>query len=345
MAIARALFRSSLRVALQFCLLAVATVPLTVASQTRSVRIEEARFLPIGGIEQWITIRGDNRSNPVLLFLHGGPGDTQSHLTSVYGPLEHNFVLVQWDQRGAGKTLARADGANQTASLERLVEDGIELAEYARGYLRTNNLSLIGHSWGSFLGAHIVKRRPDLFRAFVTTGQVVSWHGLVEAQYRYTLERARADSNAAAIRELEALGVPAFDNFDQYLVMRRWLNRYLAAADVRWLAEQDALVGATLTTAEATAYWQGFRTMSGMQATVFSMDVQSLGLDYKLPFLLLQGAEDQITPTSMAEVYFSRVTAPIKRKVLFDGAGHFTLMTHTPQFVAALEKNLGPLVH
>jgi pimeloyl-ACP methyl ester carboxylesterase len=279
------------------------------------------------------------------LFLHGGPGDTQSHLTSVYGPLERNFVLVQWDQRGAGKTLARANGANQTTSLERLVEDGIELAEYARGYLGTNNLSLIGHSWGSFLGAHIVKRRPDLFRAFVTTGQVVSWRGLVEAQYRYTLERARADSNTAATRELEALGVPAFDNFDQYLVLRQWLNRYLAPADVRWLAEQNALVRATLTKAEVTAYWQGFQTMSGMQATVFSMDVPSLGPDYKLPFLLLQGAEDHITPTSMAEAYFSRVVAPIKRKVLLDGAGHFALMTNMPQFVVALKENLGSLVY
>src|SRR5437773_1706134 len=106
-------------------------------------------------------------------------------------------------------------------SLELLVRDGIELTEYTRKYLHTDNVILVGHSWGSFLGVHIVKRQPALFRAFVGTGQVVGWRGMVEAQYRYTLDRARAESDTTAVAELESLGIPAPDNFDQYLVMRR----------------------------------------------------------------------------------------------------------------------------
>jgi len=113
-----------------------------------ALAIAEARYQRVGGVDQWITIRGANAGSPVLLFLHGGPGDIQSPLPKVYQPLEQNFVLVQWDQRGAGRTLARA-GMQQQASLEQLTRDGIELAEYLRGYLQTTSLTLVGHSWGS----------------------------------------------------------------------------------------------------------------------------------------------------------------------------------------------------
>jgi pimeloyl-ACP methyl ester carboxylesterase len=146
------------------------------------IPIEEARFLRLGGIDQWITIRGSGRATPILLILHGGPGETQSPLAATYAPLERDFVVVQWDQRGGGKTLARAGTASQDTSLDLLIRDAIELTEYIRTYLNTNNVILIGHSWGSFLGVHIVMRRPELFRAFVGTGQVVSWPGIVDAQ-------------------------------------------------------------------------------------------------------------------------------------------------------------------
>jgi pimeloyl-ACP methyl ester carboxylesterase len=221
MAIVRSHFKSFYRIAFLLALLVVSPVQPTEASQARSARIEEARFLPLGGIDQWITIRGADKSNPVLLILHGGPGEAQSPLVSTYAPLENDFVVVQWDQRGAGKTLAHAGASPQSTSLELLTRDGIELTDYIRGYLHTNSVILVGHSWGSFLGVHIIRQRPELFRAFVGTGQVVSWRAMVEAQYRYALNRARAESNASAVSELETLGIPASDKFDQYLVMRR----------------------------------------------------------------------------------------------------------------------------
>jgi pimeloyl-ACP methyl ester carboxylesterase len=112
----------------------------------------------------------------------------------------------------------------------------------------------------------------------------------------------------------------------------------------RWLTYQDELLRAALTTEDLAAYRQGFQTMAGMTATVFSMDVQSLGSDVKLPFLLLQGTEDHITPTAMAERYLAQVTAPLKRIVLLYGAGHFALMTHMAQFAVALTQNLRPLL-
>jgi pimeloyl-ACP methyl ester carboxylesterase len=313
---------------------------LVTVAAAQTARIEETRFVRLGGIDQWITVRGSNSANPILLILHGGPGEAQSPLAATYAPLERDFVVVQWDQRGGGKTLARAGTASQDTSLDLLIRDGIELTEYIREYLNTNNVILVGHSWGSFLGVHIVTRRPELFHAFVGTGQVVSWPGMVEAQYRYTLDRARAESNAAAVNELEALGISAPDRFDQYLVMRRWLNRYLATSDAQWLTRHDALVRSALSAEELRAYRQGFQTMTGLSSTVFSMDLPSLGFQFKVPFFLIQGSEDRITPASLAASYFDRVIAPAKRMVLIDGAGHFAAMTHMQEFAAALREDV-----
>jgi pimeloyl-ACP methyl ester carboxylesterase len=325
--------------ALRFCAILLVLGMPTALPRAQS-RIEEARFVQLGGIDQWITVRGQNRDSPVLLILHGGPGETQSPLVSTYEPLEEDFVVVQWDQRGAGKTLAHAGASTQMTSLELLVRDGIELTEYTRKYLHTDNVILVGHSWGSFLGVHIVKRQPVLFRAFVGTGQVVGWRGMVEAQYRYTLDRARAESDTTVVTELESLGIPAPDNFDQYLVMRRRLNRYLALSDLQWLTNQDALVRRALSPDDLRAYRQGFQAMTGLASTVFSMDLPSLGFDFKVPFFLIQGSDDHITPAPLAAIYFEQITTTTKRMTLIDGAGHFAPMTHMQQFVAALRDDL-----
>jgi pimeloyl-ACP methyl ester carboxylesterase len=319
-------------------LLVLLTLPVETAPRA-DLQIAEARYQSIGGVEQWITIRAANAANPVLLFLHGGPGDIQSPLTDIYQPLEQNFVLVQWDQRGAGRTLARA-GLQQPASLEQLTRDGIELAEYLRGYLHTTNLTLLGHSWGSYLGVHIVKRRPDLFRAFVGTGQVVRWVDIAAAEYRFTLDRARESGNEKAIADLERLGGAPPDTLDRYLIIRRYLNTYMADADRRWIREQERLLEGSLTADELRAYRQGFRTMSGMAGTLFSMDVTKLGMEFETPFFVVDGAEDHIAPPELARAYLQRIRAPAKRMTLIPGAGHFAPMTHTAAFTAELLQNL-----
>src|SRR5690349_20261568 len=98
----------------------------------QNTRIEEAAFIKLGGIEQWVTIRGDNRDAPVLLLLHGGPGDVQSPLIDIYADYEHNFILVQWDQRGAGMTFGKYKEQTPDLTLNQLISDGIELAEYLK---------------------------------------------------------------------------------------------------------------------------------------------------------------------------------------------------------------------
>lgn len=115
--------------------------------------IDEARFITIGGIEQWVTIRGQDRDNPVLLFLHGGPGDvTNPWSFALFAPWEQHFTVVQWDQRGAGRTLRRnGESVASTMTIARITQDGIELAEYLRKYLGKEKIIVVGHSFGTIL--------------------------------------------------------------------------------------------------------------------------------------------------------------------------------------------------
>src|SRR5437762_6197138 len=129
--------------------------------------IDEASYVKVGGLEQWITIRGEDRKNPVLLILHGGPGDA----TNPWGYAGFRnwlkyFTVVQWDQRGAGRTFGRnGAGAASTINIDRMVKDGVELSELLSKTLHKDKIVLVGHSWGSILGVFMAKARPELFYA------------------------------------------------------------------------------------------------------------------------------------------------------------------------------------
>lgn len=132
----------------------------------RSVR--EERFLQIGGIEQWVTIRGHDRANPPLLHIHGGPGSPYTPFNSWLGEWEAELTVVQWDQRGAGRTFIASGGETSAdLSLSRIADDGIELAEQVRERFG-QPIVLVGSSIGSLIGAIMAKRRPELFATFVS---------------------------------------------------------------------------------------------------------------------------------------------------------------------------------
>ena len=177
-------------------LVALFLVAGSVQAQRSALRIEEASFITIGGIEQWVTIRGDHGRNPVLLLVHGGPADVQSPLVSTYAPYEKDFVLVQWDQRGAGRTFAKNGAAGVSAA--KIIVDGIDLAAHLRKRFPTQKLYLFGHSWGSVVATEMAQRRPDLFAAHVGTGQVASWAGQVQSQFYFPKQRYTAKAGASA---------------------------------------------------------------------------------------------------------------------------------------------------
>ncbi|MEW6731708.1 MAG: alpha/beta hydrolase [Acidobacteriota bacterium] len=314
------------------------------ASNRVATPIQEARFIKLGGIDQWITIRGADRTNPVLLIVHGGPGDAQSSLPSVYAVYEKDFTIVQWDQRGAGKTYAK--NLNSPPEPERVELDGIELTQYLCKYLGKKKILLLGHSWGTHLAIEMVQRRPELFAAYIGTGQVGSWRASVQAQFDFMLTNARAANDRKRVEQLEAIGTPDPNNATQYFSWWSMRNPYMTQADVKWFQDLIQLIKSNpdfteedLKTFGAGMVYSGRTILNSMLTTEFPTTARVL----KVPFFVIQGKEDMATPTSVAVEYFNVVKAPKKKLIIIDQAGHFALVTHREEFLAALVKDVRPL--
>jgi len=301
--------------------------------------IQEAGFVRIGGLEQWVTIRGVNATHPILLVIHGGPGDSQAHLVSEYTPYESKFVVAQWDQRGAGRTFERNRETVKELTLDRMTLDGIEVADYLRTHLHHRKVIVLGHSWGSYLATEMVKRRPDLFAAYVGTGQVSNWPAIVTEQWNYLERAARTADDQATLDLMKKIGEPDPLNPVQYGAWRRLLNqKYLGPADSSWLKRLRRQTFG-LTPDELKAFGEG-QSFSGIQLfKVYSAeDLGTTAKEIPVPFFVIQGTEDFFTPATLAVKYFNDVKAPKKGLSMIEGAGHFALVTHQEQFLAALLK-------
>ena len=306
--------------------------------------IQEERFVELGGIQQWITIRGANRMNPVLLIIHGGPGDAQSLLRRFYTIYENDFTVVQWDQRGAARTYVR--NPNSPPEPERVIQDGIELAEYLCGLLSKKKILVLGHSWGSYLAVGMVQKRPELFAAYIGTGQVGSWRENVKAQFDFMLAKSRLANDRKKVELMESIGKPDPTSAEQYFSWWRMRNPYMVQSDAKWFESLTEVVRTdpAFTEEYMKAFGEGMsysgRTiLSAMLGTEFPTTART----FKLPFFVIQGKEDMATPTSVAVSYFNVVTAPMKKLILIPHAGHFALVTHSDEFLAVLVKEVKPL--
>ena len=306
-------------------------------SSGAGARIEEASFVPLGGIEQWVTIRGDDRLNPVLLHVHGGPGFAFSAFTADFAPYEADFTVVQWDQRGSGCTFGRYGEATPELTVDRIASDGIELAAQLRARFDNRKIVVLGHSFGSIVGTEMVRRAPEHFALYAGTAQVGSFAGAVEAQLTYLRGLAAGDADLAA--QLDALDS---QSLQRHAAVNRLLQGggRLPAADVTWLRRLQARAGEVMAPKEL-ADWQTGRQLSGSRliTEIAGVDFFATTRLFEVPFVVIQGSDDVITPTSVAKAYVDHIEAPEKEFIIIDGASHFPHLTHTPQFLAALREH------
>jgi len=197
--------------------------------------IDQSSFVPMGGLDQWISIRGEDRRNPVLLVVHGGPGEAQWPQAARYRAWEEAFTVVQWDQRGAGHTFGRYGAKTPDMTLERISNDGVELAEYLCRTLGKKKIIVLGHSWGSIIAVAMVQRRPELFAAYVGTGMVGSWKGAIKVKFDLVLAKARADGDAASVKQLEASGPPDPNDANKVFGFNDRVYPLWAPSDVAWI--------------------------------------------------------------------------------------------------------------
>lgn len=310
--------------------------------------IDEASYVNIGGLEQWITIRGEDRKNPVLLFLHGGPGDaTNPWGYAAFRTLQKYFTIVQWDQRGAGRTFGR-NGASSasTITIERMVQDGVELAELLTKHLQKDKLILVGHSWGSILGVLMAKAHPELFYAFVGTGQVADPTRNYTVAYAALTRKAANEGNARAIQELKEIGPPPYTGGKGFAIQRKWANLFEGADAFLNGTLGFALAAPNSTIADLNHWFDGqIASAARLVPKTSVLDPKRLAGDFAIPVFVIQGAEDFTTPTALAKSYLNSLRAPRKAFVPIESAGHFAVFMRQDAFLKELRTRVLPLLH
>jgi pimeloyl-ACP methyl ester carboxylesterase len=307
--------------------------------------IDEERYVELGGIQQWIHIRGNDRANPVLLLLNGGPGVSWAPLTLWLRQWEDTFTLVYWDERGEGKTIERDGIASAaTMSLQRMTDDGVALAAYLRTHLHKKSILVLGHSWGSILGIHMVKQRPDLFAGYVGTGQVSDMTASLGIARATMLRQARAAGNQRAVTELAAIGPPPYGaNLRKASILFKWIAVFAPASDERTIR---AVAPAMLTAPNFSLRDIRFRTLGtedtphAMYAGLLETNLAQLGFAFKVPIYIIQGADDSIAIPSVAKAYYDRIQAPRKAFALLPGTGHLAVWTAPSAFLRLLRTML-----
>ncbi|WP_284035526.1 alpha/beta hydrolase [Neobacillus sp. 114] len=307
--------------------------------------IVEGCYVKIGGIDQWITIRGENRNNPVLLLIHGGPASTYSIFSPLLRSWEKHFIVVQWDQRGAGKTFGKNGKEGSGAiTFDRLAEDGIEIAEYLRDNLGHQKVILIGSSVGSLIGIMMAKLRPDLFYAYVGTDQnAPDSQNLV---YTLTVNALRGAGIMRGVQLLEKMGA------DQSKWSRKDFDKKNRLI-VKTIKDVPNMITDLILPSMLSSPEHKIRDMmdifKGMSYSLDHLFNELINFDFKkyskfeLPVFIFHGDHDIITPTELARAYYDEIEAPQKEFVLIKNAGHLACFARPNQFLEELIKRVRPL--
>src|SRR3990167_3539071 len=293
-------------------------------------KVDEKGFVSFGGIEQWVTVKGDSCANPIIFFISGGPGNPLSpYSDAMYGAWAKQFTLVQWDQRGAGMTYGRNPPAEDAAlTLKQMSDDGAELAAYIAHRFGKPKVILWGSSWGSILGVHMAKAHPELFYAYLGTSQLVSYRENQAASYARLLGVVRAADDAASLAILEGVGAPPWTDPRSFGKVRRVIRKYeakvtTAPPEAWWIRPAEYTTPKALADYEAGEEYS-FLNFVGLQGNgMFSqVDLPALGTDFAIPMFFVEGAQDLLATPDVAQRYYDSLKAPQKHLLLLEHAGH-----------------------
>ena len=333
------MFNSTIKVINQFntlpwklILLFLLLIPCIPKAQTH---IDEKGFVPINGIDQWVTIKGD-RQKPVILFLHGGPGSPLSpYADSIFKGWEEEFILVQWDQRGSGKTFGRYAPAELSPAylkenpltISRMTDDGIALAQYILSRLGKQKIILFGTSWGSVLGVQMAQRRPDLFSAYIGHSQVVPFSENLEHAYSSVYHLAKLNEDQQSLATLERIGKPPYDTArvagQLFRIIKKYERLRSTPAPEHWFQMAPAYDNEKDNQHRADGDDYSFVNYVGdKRLGVRPMKHPDSSLTFRLPVYFIQGEEDILTPKEITRKYFDSIQSPVKDYRLLPQAAH-----------------------
>lgn len=293
--------------------------------------VDEGVYIPLGGQEQYLLIRGRNVENPVMIWLHGGPSSPDAMVNYIFqNDLIDDYTIINWEQRGCGRTYFRnmkKDPANETVSFEQAQSDLDALVDYACERFGTEKVIIVGHSYGTMLGSRYVLNHPEKVSAYIGVGQLVTMKSEFYS-YEDALAKATAAGDDTSAMEAAYEKLVEDQSLTNMMDLRKLVNKYHVAEkeantilqalvspymgvdDVRWFLLQ------------AGDFNEYIKLNQGLMDYMMVTDVRDYGLAYRVPVGFISGSDDWTTPVKYSEDYCNSISAPQKKFALLEGCGH-----------------------
>ncbi len=299
--------------------------------------LNEAQYVLIGGVPQWVTIKGKDSSNPIVLMVHGGPGIPLSkYHDNLFQDFEENFTIVHWDQRGSGRTyLAQFDSeeltldmiTNNKLSVDLLVKDGLEVSDYIRNRLGQEKIIISGSSWGSFLATKMVHSAPNKFHFYVGLSQLINGNKNYAESYKKVKTIAVERGDKGALDVLNKMGPPSWSHPSSFGKLRRIIRRYeseSASNPVQWQVSKEYL--SKFSDSRYSLFSEEFSFLKFIGLNGDGM-INDVALDeccthLKIPIYIIQGHKDLLTVPEVTKDFFDKISAPDKVYIQIENSGH-----------------------
>ena len=291
----------------------------------------------LGGAEQWVLVRGRRTIAPILLKIHGGPGQAEMPTIHMNSRLEEHCLVVEWDQRGAGKSAAAIE-PSAAMTLDQIVADTIELTEHLLDEFGPRPVILLGHSWGSLVGVLAAHGRPDLYAAFVSTGQIAAFADGQRIAHEFVVFEAQRRAHSSAMAELASIASPPYlgaEGISAWMKCVRWLDEFGAVwhqpkkfRPIRWMIGSPEYSWPEKLRFTKAA----IRSFELLYDDLVHTDLCTSCLELAVPVFMAVGRYDRMAPPEVAERYFNTLTAPHKEWRWFEESGHFPQWEQAHEF-------------
>lgn len=304
----------------------------------KAMGVEE--YVLINGIHQYLFHSGTTDANPVLLFLHGGPGSSASLFAHAFQDnWEELFTVVHWDQRGTGKTLTKNPKAYPTVDV--LLQDLWELIHYLKERYHKQKIVLLGHSWGSVLGSLFIKGHPEEISYYIGVGQVVNKLASERLSYAKVKEAIVQANNQNDLKKLEALGDYPGERLDtqwlkKSLQLRKLQGKYHLTRKSNVSPLKTLVTSPLFQISDLTALIKGNQANKELMTFLGNFDLNADPAEYQVPLYYIVGEQDWQTPVALTQDYVQRVNAPEKQIYIIPNAGHMPMVDQRTLFLGIL---------
>ena len=305
----------------------------------------EKNWVEIGGIRQGYFIRAEDPNNPVILFLHGGPGGPALPFQinrEVSERLEKYFTVVYWEQRGAGISFSASIDHPATMTLDQLVEDTRQMTEYLQRRFGQERIFLMGLSWGSYLGIKTIERYPENYLAYIGIGQVTNQIESDRLAYDFMLQHAMEINDRRATKDLQRFDrdAPEFPSLSYIVSVRTPLMNKYGIGMARNENLNDFRLGLEVLFFEGYTFIEKINYFRGLSfSNLHLWDNSKKGnlfessISFEIPVFIIHGKWDYMVSYTLAREWFDKIDAPEKAFFSFENSAHSPFMEEPEKFV------------